>query len=125
MYITETNKQLCEIYTANSEILEQRTKKMYAKLYKKELKNLINLINDSNYLKNNELMEYTRVGGYIPLEEISNYSIEKLINRYFKNITTARENYEINIEYIQQYKKEYIKYIEKLTKQLDNLEKEN
>ena len=119
--LNETDKELCRLYTANSEILEQQIKTACAKSYKKELDNLINLINDSNYLKKHDLGEYMGAGYYISVDDLINYSIEELINRYFKNINTACRNYEINIEYIQQYKQEYINYIKKLDQQLKNI----
>lgn len=123
--LNETDKKLCSLYNINSKILEEQIKTACAKSYKKELNNLINLINDPNYFRDHDIQEYIGVCYLISIETISNYSIDKLINKYFKNINTTSRNYEINIEYIQQYKKEYIKYIEKLTKQLEDLEREN
>lgn len=123
--LNETDKKLCSLYNINSKILEEQIKTACAKSYKKELNNLINLINDPNYFRDHDIQEYIGVGYLISIETISNYSIDELINKYFKNINTTSRNYEINIEYIQQYKKEYIKYIEKLTKQLEDLEREN
>lgn len=120
--LNETDKKLCSLYNINSKILEEQIKTACAKSYKKELNNLINLINDPNYFRDHDIMEYVGVAYYVSVETISNYSIDKLINRYFKNINTTCKNYEINMEYIQQYKKEYITYIDKLNKQLNNLD---